>query len=89
MRIVRIGAIWCPGCLIMKNRWSTIEQKNQEHIYEEYDYDQEEEYCKSLQIGSKLPVVIFFDGEKELGRLTGEKTEKELYKALDEYGGKQ
>ena len=31
MRIIKIGAIWCPGCLVMKKVWN--------NILKEYDLD--------------------------------------------------
>ena len=24
MKIIKIGAIWCPGCLVMKKVWKNI-----------------------------------------------------------------
>ena len=24
MRIIKIGAVWCPGCLVMKKVWNKI-----------------------------------------------------------------
>ena len=86
MKIIRISAIWCPSCLIMKKRWEQIEKEYPHLTIEDYDYDMDEEYCKTLKIGTKLPVCILMEDEKELTRFTGEHTEKEMKKILEEYG---
>ena len=30
MKIVKIGAIWCPGCLVMKKIWNKLLKKYEE-----------------------------------------------------------
>ena len=25
MKVLKFGAVWCPGCLVMKPRWKEIE----------------------------------------------------------------
>ena len=30
MKIIKVGAIWCPGCLVMKKVWN--------NILKDYDY---------------------------------------------------
>ena len=41
------------------------------------DYDFDDEALK-YNVGNTLPVLIFMKGDKEITRLIGEKTEKEL-----------
>ena len=40
MKIIKIGAIWCPGCLIMKKVWNNILKDYNLNIIElDYDMD--------------------------------------------------
>lgn len=86
MKIIRISAIWCPSCIIMQNRWAKLSKSIENISFEDYDYDRDEEFCKNLQIGTKLPVCIFYRGEEEIYRMIGEKSEKEMKKILEMYG---
>ncbi len=79
MKLVRVSAMWCPACLIMRSRLDKI-ALNIESV--EYDYDLDEEVVSKYNVGDILPVFILFDGEKEVGRLIGEKNEDELKEFL-------
>lgn len=80
MKVIKIGAVWCPGCLIMKPRWENIEKQLAWLKTEYYDYDQDEEKIKKYRLQEdKLPVFIFLDkNNQEFLRLTGEYSEKKL-----------
>lgn len=85
MKIVRIGAIWCPGCLVMRNVWKKLSENYTLDIIE-YDYDMDEDNIKKYDIGDKLPVTIFFDtNNNELSRCIGEKTYDELESIIKDY----
>ena len=50
MKIIKINAMWCPGCLISKSIWNEIksEYPNNEYIDLDYDLDEEKiEYTSS------------------------------------------
>ncbi len=86
MRVVKINAIWCSGCLVMSKVWKNIlKEYNIETL--ELDYDMDEDEVKKYNPGDILPVFIFFDGEKEIYRFSGEKKEKEVLNILEEIGG--
>ena len=78
IKLIRISAVWCPACLIMRPRMQEIEKKfpNFEHI--EYDFDLDEEVIAKYNVGEVLPVFILVDGDKEVTRLVGEKTVAEI-----------
>lgn len=82
MKVVRINAMWCPGCLISKSIWKELENEFPKNEYIDYDYDLDEEEIEKYNIGDILPVVIIFDKDKEVKRIIGEKTKKELHKEL-------
>ena len=83
MKIIKINAMWCPGCLISKNIWNELEKEYPNHTYISLDYDLDEEEVEKYNVGDILPVVIFIDNNKEIKRIIGEKTKKEI---LNEVG---
>ena len=85
MRVVKINAIWCSGCLVMNKIWKNIRK---EHDIEtlDLDYDMDEDEVSKYNVGDTLPVFIFFDGEKEIDRVIGEVSEKEMLNKLREVG---
>ena len=79
MKVLKFGAVWCPGCLIMKPRWEEIEKENTWLKTEYYDYDENKRVVTDWKIGSTLPVFIFIDKEgNEFLRLIGEQSKKKL-----------
>ncbi len=84
MEVLKIGATWCPGCIIMKPRWQEIEKENPWLITEYYDYDEASDIVEkyNLEEGT-LPIFIFLDktGEEFL-RKSGEMAKKDLVKII-------
>ncbi len=86
MKIIKIGAIWCPGCLVMKKVWKNILNDYHNLNIMELDYDMDSSEVSKYNPGKVLPVVIFLDKDNnELERLIGEQTEDILRKKIDEY----
>ena len=71
MRVVKIGAIWCGGCLVMNKVWNKL-LKNYSFDYTELDLDMDEDEVKKYNPGDKLPIFIVLDGDKEINRYIGE-----------------
>lgn len=87
MKIIKFGAFWCPGCLVMKKTWVNIREKYNNIEIIEYDYDNDKDKLIEYNIEKKLPVIIFIDKDNnEIKRLVGEQTEKELEKVILEVG---
>ena len=85
MKVVKIGAIWCGGCLVMNKPWAKLKD-NYQFEYEELDLDMDEEEVEKYSPGDVLPVFIFMDGDKEISRLTGEFSYDELLDKMIEVG---
>lgn len=86
MKIIKIGAIWCPGCLVMKKVWKNIMNDYSSLNITDLDYDMNSDEVSKYNPGKVLPVVIFFDSNNnELERLIGEQSEDNLRKAIDKY----
>lgn len=80
MKIIRITAIWCSSCIIMKSRFNDIiKDKDIEVLDLDYDMDDIDKY----NIGDTLPVFIKIKDNKEIDRLIGEHSKK----ALEEFVG--
>lgn len=89
MKIIKIGASWCSGCIIMRPIWESIEKERKINT-EYYDYDiYEETVIKEYNIGDKLPVIIFLDKDNnELERIVGETSKSNLLSLIERYGDK-
>lgn len=84
MKIIRINALWCSGCLYMKKVWKEVENTYPNLDIETYDYDMDEEIVKSYNPGTILPVVIFYKDGMEYKRLNGEKKKEEIIEIIKE-----
>lgn len=85
MKVIKINAMWCSGCLVMNKTWKNIlKSKTIETI--NLDYDMDEDEVKKYNVGDVLPVLIFYKDDKEVTRVVGEKSEEELLKIIEEVG---
>ena len=84
MKIIKINAMWCPGCLISKSIWNEIETEYPNHEYISLDYDLDEEIVEKYNVGEILPVVIFEDNNLEIKRIIGEKNKKEILEEVSD-----
>lgn len=86
MKVIKIGASWCSGCVVMRPRWDKIE-KMRDINTEYYDYDIYEDMLKEkYNIGDKLPIFIFLDKDgNELNRLIGEPSVELILENIDKY----
>lgn len=85
MRVVKINALWCSACLVMNKVWKKIEDKYNFEVLQ-LDYDIDEDEVKKYNVGEVLPVFIFFDGDKEILRVIGEKSEKDFLELIKRLG---
>ncbi|HBR80422.1 MAG: hypothetical protein UX09_C0032G0009 [Candidatus Uhrbacteria bacterium GW2011_GWE2_45_35] len=84
MKVLKFGAVWCPGCLIMKPRWKEIETENPWLETEYHDFDQEKEIINQFAINEVLPVFVFLDKEgREFLRLEGEIAKRKLLEIIN------
>ena len=82
MKVLKFGAVWCTGCIIMKPCWEKIEQEHPwlETIY--YDADEHQELIDQYDI-KRLPCFIFLDKTgNELERVVGEMKEDKLVETI-------
>jgi thiol-disulfide isomerase/thioredoxin len=85
VKVLKFGAVWCSGCLVMKPRWAEIEAENPWLETEMHDFDQDQEAVKKYNIDDKLPVFVFLDKNgDEFLRLTGEIDKEKLINIINE-----
>lgn len=83
MKIIKFNAIWCSGCIVMKNAMKEIEKLYPNIEYVGYDYDMDSSEVEEYKVGEILPVLIFIKDGVEVSRLIGEKTKKEIIKEIE------
>ena len=90
MKVLKIGAVWCSDCLVMKPRWKKIEDENTWLKTEYYEYDDSKETIKKYGLeDAEIPVFIFLDKDgKEIERLVGQFSERELFDKITEHKNK-
>ena len=87
MKIIKIGAVWCPACLVMNKIWNKINKDNSLDIIS-LDYDMDNEEVSKYNVGKILPVIIFVDNNNcEIDRLIGEQSENKILELIDKYRG--
>jgi len=83
MKIVKIGAMWCPGCIIMQKVWNKLNE-NYELDITSLDLDMDSEEVEKYNVGNTLPVIIFYKDNEEYKRLVGEKSYEEVESVIKE-----
>ncbi len=88
MKIVKISAVWCPSCLVMRPRFTEIEKKypNIEFVSLDIDFDED---VSIYNPGHVLPVIILFINNNEVARLVGEHKVEEISKMVENYLAKE
>lgn len=83
MKVIKIGAVWCPGCVIMKPRWEEIEKEIPELETEYFDADENKEILEKYEV-KNLPTFIFLDkDENVILKMDGEIDKEELLKIIE------
>jgi len=87
MKVIKIGAEWCSGCLIMKPRWQEIEVENPWLETKYLDFDENAQEVAEYKIESEtLPAFIFLDsGGNEIVRKHGEISKETLLNLISSY----
>jgi thiol-disulfide isomerase/thioredoxin len=84
MKIVKISAVWCPSCLVMRPRFIEIEKKYPNIEFTSLDIDLDED-ATLYNPGPILPVLILLNDDCEVARIVGEHKIVEISKMIDSY----
>lgn len=79
IKIVKISSMTCMSCIIMNNVMNRIKDNyNIEIENVDYDFDDISKY----NVGKILPVIIFYNNDKEIKRLEGEHPYSEIERII-------
>jgi thiol-disulfide isomerase/thioredoxin len=85
MKIIKIGSLGCPSCLIMNNVINNVLKEINVDIIN-LDLDLDEDEVKQYNVGKILPVLIFIDqNDNEITRLIGENSKETLIQTIQKY----
>jgi thiol-disulfide isomerase/thioredoxin len=83
MKVLKFGAVWCNGCVVMKPRWGQLEKEYPWLQTEFYDYDRDKDMVKKHSITDELPTVVFLDKNgNELLRMSGEISKEKIVEII-------
>ena len=83
MKIVKIGAMWCSGCLITNKHLKKIKEEYPSIEFIELDVDMDEEISKKYNYGKVLPEIIFYKDDVEIERLIGESVYDDIKNVIE------
>lgn len=84
MKLVKISAIWCGGCLVMNKAWENVKKIYPNVEFVTLDYDMDEEEVRKYNVKDILPVLIFYKDDIEVKRIDGEIKEQNLIDIIEE-----
>lgn len=88
MKVLKFGATWCPGCMVMKPRFEEIESENDWLESEFYDADQAPEMVEKYDV-KDLPTFVYLDKDgNELERQHGIIPKEKIVEKINEYKDK-
>ena len=84
MKVIKIGAVWCPGCVVMKPLWEEIEKEMPELETEYFDADENKEILEKYEV-KNLPTFILLDkNENILLKKENEVSKEDLLEIIEE-----
>ena len=84
MKIIKIGAVWCPSCIIVNKHFKVLKEKYKDFEFIDLDIDMDEEETKEYNVGNILPVIVIKNKkDEEIKRIIGEVTEEKLLNEIE------
>ena len=80
--LVDLWAPWCGPCKSLIPRLENMDEKYENVEFVKVNVDEDRSYAQGLGIRS-VPTVIIFDGDIEVGRLTGAQADTNYTDILD------
>jgi len=84
MRVIKIGAVWCKDCLVMRPIWEEIEEEVPDLKTEYFDADENPDILEKYDV-QDIPSFIFLDkNENVILRLKGMQDKEKLINLIKE-----
>ena len=84
MKVLKIGAVWCKDCLVMKPMWKSIEDEITELQTEYFDADESPDTLDKYGI-EDIPAFIFLDKDEQvILKLKGMQNREKLVELVKE-----
>lgn len=81
--VIKISASWCNPCKTLASTIQTLDQDIQD-LFVEIDVDEaEEDLINNLNVRN-VPVLIFYDGNKEYNRTVGTVTKEKIIQCISQ-----
>ncbi len=83
MKVLKFGAVWCPGCLLMRPLWDEIEEEMPWLETEYLDVDENPALVKKYELDT-FPAFIFLNKSgEEATRLIGEVKKEKIIETIE------
>ena len=56
MKVLKFGAVWCNGCLVMRPRWQEIEKETPWLTTKYFDFDKDKEMVLEALFFQDIPI---------------------------------
>lgn len=80
--VIKISASWCNPCKTLASTIESFEQSTKD-LFVEVDVDEAEDDLINILNIRNVPVLIFYDGNKEFNRLVGAQTKDKILSILE------
>ena len=81
MKLIKIGAVWCSGCLIVTPKFKEVSEKYPNIEFVEYDVDMDD--VTKYNIGDRIPIIVLEKEGKEIERLVGEVSKDQIIDLIE------
>ncbi|MFH0814980.1 MAG: thioredoxin family protein [Candidatus Falkowbacteria bacterium] len=83
MKIIKIGAIWCPVCIVLKNNLMEFQKQNPDLRVEYIDIDDNPEVKQKYEIDDVPVIVVLDDTNNVVTKFQGEDALNNLLKFIE------
>lgn len=83
MKIIKIGAVWCPICIVFKNKLLEIQKQNPSLQVEYVDIDENPEIKQQYGIDDVPMIVVLDDANNIMAKFQGESALTNLLKFIE------
>ncbi len=86
MKVIKVWAVRCAGCVVMGPRRKEIESEHKRLETEFYEYDEHPEIIEKYGLDGNIPYFVFLDKKGEvIEKINGEFSKKELIEKINKY----